>query len=166
MTRFTVMIAVLATLSIVSAQAEDVTVGHLKISSPWVRATPKGAPVGGGYMTISNGGDTSDRLIGGTSDVSNRFEIHEMSMDNGVMKMRPVAGGIEIKPGQTIEFKPGGHHMMFVDLKKPFERGQHVKATLHFEKAGNVAVDFPVEDIGAQNAGSAGPGGASKNHGH
>ena len=97
------MIAMLATFSIVSAQAEDITVGRLKISSPWVRATPKGAPVGGGYMIISNGGDTSDRLIDGTSDASNRFEIHEMRMDNGVMKMRPIAGGIEIKPGQTIE---------------------------------------------------------------
>ena len=166
MTRFTFMIAMLATFSIVSAQAEDITVGRLKISSPWVRATPKGAPVGGGYMIISNGGDTSDRLIDGTSDASNRCEIHEMRMDNGVMKMRPVAGGIEIKPGQTIEFKPGGYHVMFVGLKKPFERGQHVKATLHFEKAGNVAVDFPVEDIGAQNTGSAAPGGASKHQGH
>ncbi|HEY6699208.1 MAG TPA: copper chaperone PCu(A)C [Pseudolabrys sp.] len=166
MTRITFMIAMLAAFSIVSALAEDITVGRLKISSPWVRGTPKGAPVGGGYMIISNSGDTSDRLIDGTSDASSRFEIHEMSMDNGVMKMRPVAGGIEIKPGQTIEFKPGGYHVMFVGLKKPFERGQHVKATLHFEKAGNVAVDFPVEDIGAQNAGSAVPGGAAKQHGH
>ena len=100
-----------------------------------------------------------DRLVGGTSDVSNRLEIHEMSMDGGVMKMRPAAG-LDIKPGQTVEFKPGGYHMMFVGLKRPLEQGQHVKATLRFEKAGDVAVDFTVKGIGAQD------GGSSKGHGH
>jgi copper(I)-binding protein len=148
------------------ARAQDITVGGLKISMPWVRATPKGAQVGGGYMTINNSGGAPDTLIDGSSEVSIRFEIHEMSMDNGVMKMRPVPGGIEIKPGQTIEFKPGGYHVMFIGLKMPFERGQHIKATLHFEKAGNVVVDFPVEEIGAQTGGSTMPGGASKHQGH
>ncbi len=71
--------------------AEEITAGNLKISAAWVRATPKGAPVGGGYLTITNTGTTPDRLVGGSSDVSNTFEVHEMSMDNGVMKMRPVA---------------------------------------------------------------------------
>ena len=80
------------------AQAEDITAGSLKISAPWARATPKGASVGGGYMKIINTGDAPDRLVGGASDVSDRFEIHEMSMDNGVMKMRMLAKGLEIKP--------------------------------------------------------------------
>jgi periplasmic copper chaperone A len=156
------IVAVLAIFVAVPAQAEDITVGGLKISAPWIRATPKGAPVGGGYMTISNSGNVSERLIGGTSDASNRFELHVMSMESGVMKMRPAAG-IEIKPGQTVELKPGGYHVMFVGLKEPFERGQHVKATLHFEKAGNVAVDFIVEGIGSQTGGSNTP---SMQHGH
>jgi periplasmic copper chaperone A len=159
-------IAVLAACIASSAQAEDVTAGSLKISALWTRATAKNAPVGGGYMTITNTGNVPDRLIGGTSDASNRFEIHEMSMDNGVMKMRPIAGGIEIKAGQTIELKPGGHHVMFVGLKEPFERGQHVKATLHFEKAGNVAIEFTVEGIGAQTGGSNTPSRGQMQHGH
>ena len=133
--------------------AEDVTAGGLKISAAWARATPKGAPVGGGYLTITNNGAAPDRLLGGSSGTAARFEIHDMSMDNGVMKMRAVEAGIEIKPGQTVELKPGGYHVMFVGLKKPFEQGDHVKATLKFERAGDVPVDFMVEGIGAQTGG-------------
>jgi periplasmic copper chaperone A len=137
-----------------SVYAGDVTAGSLKLSAAWARATPKGAPVGGGYLTITNNGTAPDRLIGGSSDTATRFEIHNMSMDHGVMKMRPVEAGIEIKPGQTVELKPGGYHVMFVGLKKPFEQGDHVKATLKFEKAGDVTVDFAVEGIGAQTGGT------------
>src|SRR5471032_2582463 len=96
--------AILAASLTISAQAEDVTAGSLKISALWARATPKGASIGGGYMKITNTGSTPDRLVGGASEVSSRFEVHEMSMDNGVMKMRPIGKGIEIKPGETVEF--------------------------------------------------------------
>jgi len=137
-----------------SAYAEDVMVGNLKISNTWARATQKGAAVGGAYMTIINTGNVSDRLLGGSSDASNRFEIHEMSMENGVMKMRPLGKGLELKPGQTVEFKPGGYHVMFVGLKAQFEEGQHIKATLQFEKAGNIGVDFAVRSIGAETGAS------------
>jgi len=164
MIRFAFFMAMFVALAIAPAQAEDVTAGSVKISAPWIRATPKGAPVGGGYMTITNTGSVSEKLIGGTSDVSSRFEIHEMSMENGVMKMRPAAG-VEIKAGQTVELKPGGYHVMFVGLKEPLERGQHIKVTLHFEKAGNVPVDFVVEGIGAQTGGSNMPN-MQKQHGH
>jgi hypothetical protein len=75
-------------------------------------------------------------------------------MDNGIMKMRPLAQGLEIKPGQTVEFKPSGYHIMFVGLKQQLEKGQHVKATLVFEKAGKVDVDFAVEGVGAQTGGA------------
>lgn len=158
----------LAVLLARSVQAEDFTAGNLKVSTPWVRATPNGAAVGGGYMTITNTGSTPDRLVGGSSDASARFEIHTMSIDNGVMKMRPMENGVEIKPGQTVEFSPGGYHVMFVGLKKPFEQGQHVTALLKFEKAGNVAVNFTIESMGAR-AGSSGanmPAGQPMQHGH
>jgi copper(I)-binding protein len=151
-------VAVLATRVALPALAEDVAAGSLKISAPWTRATPKGASVGGGYLKVTNTGTTPDRLIGGATDVSSRFEVHEMSMDNGVMKMRPVAKGIEIKPGQTVELKPGGYHVMFVGLKQQLEQGEGVKATLVFEKAGKVDVTFAVEGIGAQTGGGAMPG--------
>ena len=113
--------AVLAAWAALPAQAEDITVGSLKISAPWARATPKGASVGGGYMKITNTGTAPDRLIGGSTDVAGRFEIHEMKMDNGVMKMRPVTGGLEIKPGQTVELNPSGYHVMLVGLKQQLE---------------------------------------------
>jgi copper(I)-binding protein len=138
---------------VTSAAAEDIKVGALQISAPWARATPKGAKVGGGYLTITNSGTTADRLTGGSTAISGRLEIHEMSMSGGVMKMRPLAQGIEIKPGQTVTLKPGGIHMMFVGLKHALAQGEHFKATLQFEKAGSVEVDFSVEGIGATNAG-------------
>ena len=159
MTRIAFIVAaVLAAGVVLPAHAEDVTAGSLKISAPWTRATPKGASVGGGYLKITNTGTMPDRLTGGSTDISSRFEVHEMSMDNGVMKMRPVAGGIEIKPGQTVELKPGGFHVMFVGLKQQLAQGEGVKATLVFEKAGKVDVTFAVEGIGAQTGGGAMPG--------
>lgn len=153
-----VVAAALAAALALPAHAEDVAAGSVKISAPWARATPKGATVGAGYMTITNSGSAPDRLVGGASDVSNRFEIHEMTMDNGVMRMRPIGNGLEIKPGETVELKPGGHHLMFLGLKKPLAQGEHLKATLAFEKAGKVDVDFTVESIGAQKPDSAGGG--------
>ena len=165
MHRFAVVfVAALAATLTHPVHAEDVTAGSVKISAPWARATPKGATVGAGYMTITNNGSAPDRLISGASDVSNRFEIHEMTMDNGVMRMRPIAKGMELKPGQSVELKPGGNHVMFLGLKKPLAQGEHVKATLAFEKAGKVEVDFTIESIGAQTGGGhAMPG---MKHGH
>ncbi len=150
MTRISFMIAVaVAALIAAPAQAKDFTVGALKISAPWSRATPKGASVGGGYMTITNTGSAPDRLIGGSADIAGRFEVHEMKMENGVMKMRLVKGGIEIKPGQTVTLDPNGYHVMLVGLKHQLMRGQHFKGTLEFAKAGKVEVDFSVAGIGA-----------------
>jgi periplasmic copper chaperone A len=149
------LLAVLLALATSIVHAKDYRAGSLDISAPWSRATPKGASIGAGYLTIRNTGTTADRLVGGASDVASRFEVHEMSMENGVMKMRPIKDGIEIKPGATVELKPQGLHIMFLGLKKPLAQGDHVKATLEFEKAGKVEVDFDVTGMG-------GPAG----HGH
>jgi copper(I)-binding protein len=138
------------------AHADDVMAGSLKISAAWARATPKGAQVGGGYLTITNTGTSPDRLVGGATNVAGRFEVHQMSMANGVMKMREVANGLEIKPGQTVELKPGGYHVMFMGLKQQLVQGQHFKATLQFEKAGKVDVDFAIQGIAAQTPGAGG----------
>ncbi len=121
----------------------------LQITGAWARATPKGAQVGGGYLTITNKGSTPDRLVGGSSAVAGKFELHEMNMSGGIAKMRELTNGLEIKPGETIELKPGGIHVMFVGLKQPLERGKPFTATLQFEKAGKVELEFKVEPIGA-----------------
>ncbi len=132
-----------------TAMATDYHAGSLAISSPWSRVTPKGARTGVGYMTIKNNGTTPDRLIGGSVDVANRFQLHAMTMDNGIAKMRD-RKDIEINPGQTIEFKPGGSHVMFVDLNHPLSKDEHVNGTLVFEHAGKVQIEYSVEGIGAQ----------------
>ena len=149
MSRLAILLALCATL-IAPAAAHEYNIGSLHIGHPWSRATPKGATIGAGYLKITNNGTTPDRLLGGSSDAAKSFELHVMSMENGVMKMRPVEGGIEIKPGETVEFKPESYHVMFVGLKEPLVQGHRVKATLDFAKAGKVAVEFVVESIGAR----------------
>ena len=140
------------------AAATAYKVGSLTIEAPWARATPGGAKVAGGFMKITNTGKEPDRLIGGSVPIAGRFEMHEMAVDGGVMKMRPLSKGLEIKPGETVELKPGGYHLMFLDLKSGLKEGETVKGTLVFEKAGKVEVEYKVGPIGggAPNAGSGG----------
>ncbi|HET7847811.1 MAG TPA: copper chaperone PCu(A)C [Pseudolabrys sp.] len=150
----------LMALAAPAATAGSAEIGPLRITAAWARATPNGAKVGGGYITVTNTGTTPDRLLGGSSQVSKRFELHEMKSENGIMKMRPLPNGIEIKPGQTVTLKPGGEHIMLVDLNRPLKQGDHFKATLDFERAGKVDVEFSVEGIGARGpaAGQSGAG--------
>jgi copper(I)-binding protein len=131
--------------------------GSLQISQPWSRATPKGATTAAGYLKITNTGTTSDRLIGGSSPVAGRVEVHEMSMDKGVMKMRPVKDGLEIKPGASVELKPGSYHVMLIDLKQPIKKGDHIKGALTFEKAGSVDIEYTAVGIG-ETPGKSGTG--------
>jgi copper(I)-binding protein len=123
--------------------------GDITVTSPWTRATPGGAKIAGGYLKITNNGRSADRFVGAKSDATDRVEIHEMSMSDGVMKMRPLPNGLEIKPGETVELKSGGYHLMFMDLKQPLRQGDSLKATLQFEKAGTLDVNFNVNALGA-----------------
>jgi copper(I)-binding protein len=148
--RFIFMLAV-AALAVTAALAHDSDVGSIHIDHPWSRETPKGATIASGYAVIENKGSLPDRLIGGSSEISGSFEIHEMTMQNGVMKMRPLEKGIEIAPGQSVKLEPGGYHIMFLELKQPPVKGKHFKGTLIFEKAGKVDVEFAVEGMGAMD---------------
>ena len=132
-----------------AALAQTYSVGPMKVDQPWARATPGGAKVGGGYLTITNMGATPDRLLGVTLPQAARVEVHEMKMEGGTMQMREVKGGLEIGPSQKVEFKSGGYHIMFMDLRSPFKQGDKLKGQLRFEKAGTVDVEFKVESIGA-----------------
>jgi copper(I)-binding protein len=145
-------------------QAATFKAGDLVVEAPWVRATPKGAKVAGGYMKITNTGKEADRLIGGTIDRARRFEIHEMTMVDNVMRMRPLPNGIEIKSGETVELKPGGYHIMGLELEGGYSPGQIVKGTLKFEKAGTVDVEYKVSPVGAKQAPMSGTGDGMKMH--
>jgi len=148
-----------------AAGAADYTVGPMRITQAWARATPKGASAGAAYMTVTNTGSEPDRVSCVSSEASKLCQIHEMTAEGAVMKMRPVEGGLEIKPGQTVILKPGSFHMMLLGLTQPLQAGNVVRATLKFDKAGTVAVDYPIAAIGAPVPGSAG-GGAMMDHGN
>jgi copper(I)-binding protein len=137
-------------LLVAPVRAEEVKAGDLVISQAWSRATPGGAKIGGGYLTIENKGTAADRLIGGSGDISAKVELHEMKMDNGVMTMRPLDKGLAIEPGKTVKLAPGGYHLMLLDLKSPLKQGDKVPVTLEFEKAGKVKLTFDVQALGAQ----------------
>ena len=130
--------------------AEEVKAGDLVITQAWSRATPGGAKIGGGYLTIENKGSVPDRLIGGSADVADKVQLHEMAVNNGVMTMRPLDKGLTIDPGKTVKLAPGGYHLMLLDLKSPLKQGDKVPVTLEFEKAGKVKLSFDVLGMGAQ----------------
>lgn len=136
--------AVLLVSSIGTAFAQSK--GDLEIEKPWARATPPGAAVGGGYLTIRNKGAAGDRLVGVSSPASARVEMHEMAMEKDVMRMREVKG-VDVPAKKSVEFRPGGFHLMLMELKAPLRQGDKVQVTLRFEKAGEVKTELVVEDL-------------------
>jgi copper(I)-binding protein len=144
------------------ADTKTYTIGQLIIEAPWTRATPGGAQVAGGYLKITNKGAEADRLVGGTLPAASAVEVHEMAMAHGIMKMRRLEKGLEIKPGQSVELKPGSYHLMFTGLREGLKEGPPIKGTLVFEKAGSVEVEFRVAPIGARSGGGT-PGGHMHN---
>jgi copper(I)-binding protein len=148
--QFVAFAALAATLLAVPARAEEVKAGDLVITQAWSRATPSGAKIAGGFLTIENKGAAPDRLLGGSGDIAGKVEVHEMAMNNGVMTMRPLDKGLVIEPGKTVKLAPGGYHLMIMDLKTPFKQGDKVPVTLQFEKAGKVTLSLDVQGMGAQ----------------
>ena len=145
MTRIRFAFAALA-LSAAAAFAHDYTAGDLYIHHPAAKATLPGQPVGGGFMTITNKGAEADRLVSiSAPEVSDDVQLHEMAVENDVMTMRQLADGVALAAGETVELKPGGLHVMFMKIKHPFKEGGSFKATLTFEKAGTLDVDFKIE---------------------
>jgi hypothetical protein len=139
------------------ARAEEVKAGDLVITQAWSRATPGGAKIGSGYLTIENKGSAPDRLLGGSADIADKVQVHEMAMNNGVMTMRPLEKGLTIDPGKTVKLAPGGYHLMLFDLKSPLKQGDKLPVTLEFEKAGKVKLTLDVQGVGAQAPAGSGP---------
>ena len=149
------------------AQAGGVyRLGALRIEQVWTRATPRSAPVAAGFLRIVNEGREADRLIGGAFERAGRVEVHEMAHVEGVMRMRQVSG-LEIAPGARVELRPGGYHLMFLDLQGGVNAGERLKGALVFEKAGRVDVTFEAAPVGASQPGAAQTGApAAGGHGH
>ena len=143
-----VAVAAVLSLFVGGAQAGDYSLGNLQIAGPWARATPRGANVAAAYFKITNNGSAPDRLVGGSTTVASRFEVHRMVTEDGVAKMRPVEGGLEIKPRETVELKPGSFHIMLIGLTQAIQPGQRLTGTLVFERAGKVDVEFDVVPVG------------------
>lgn len=126
------------------AGGEMAKAGDLEISGGFVKAMLPGQPVGGGFFTVKNNGASDDRLVSVTSPASGEVQIHEMAMQDNVMKMRQIKDGIAIPAGQTVKLEPGNLHLMFQKVKTPFKQGGNVPVTLTFEKAGKIELELPV----------------------
>lgn len=135
--------------TIAASSAHDFTIGDLTVDHPWSRQTPSTAAVGVGYLTITNNGSEPDRLVGGSAELAEGFEIHTSESSDGVARMRRLEDSVPIEPGATVELRPLGTHVMLTGLKRPIERDRPFEGTLVFERAGTLEVTFAVEALGA-----------------
>jgi copper(I)-binding protein len=143
---------VVAALSFTAAAA----VAQVKVEGAWARPTVAGQQGGGGFLTLTS--PVADRLLGGSTPVAERFELHSMTMQGDVMQMRQVPA-IELPAGRAVKLEPGGLHLMFIGLKQPLAAGSKLPVTLRFEKAGELTVEF---DVAARAA----PAGGHSHHKH
>lgn len=129
-------------------ELRTVVLDDLEIADPWTRVMQPGQQAGGGYVAITNRGTEPDRLVHASTPRAARTEIHSMEIVNDVMTMRPVDGGLDIASGETLNLEPGGYHVMFIGVPKPFSEGEIVPVTLEFESAGRVDLEFEVRGMG------------------
>jgi copper(I)-binding protein len=146
-----------ATLALAAAvSAASAQPGDIAVSQAWTRAVGATAPTAAGYMTLRNRGAAPDRLVGAETPAARSVEIHEQRMEDGVMRMRPMPGGIALPPGETVTLGPSGTHLMLVGPTRALTRGERVPLTLRFERAGEVQVELSVEAAGARQPAHAG----------
>ncbi len=164
MQRILFALIAIAALATTAALADTYMVGDLKIEHPWARASAGAAAAGAAYMTITTTGATADRLVGASTPVAGKAELHTHIADGEVMRMRPV-DAIEVEPGKPAVLKPGGLHVMLIGLKAPLKEGETFPLNLNFAKAGSVTVNVDVEsaaagapDMGGHEMGGAGMG--------
>lgn len=134
-------------LSLGSLAEQQTTLGALRIAKAWSNALPPVAKTGAVYVTIANTGTKDERLVAIESSIAARAELHNHSMDDGVMKMRKVEGGVAIAAGDEVVFEPGGLHIMLMGLEEPITSGVVFQVTLTFERAGNVEVPVSVREM-------------------
>ena len=147
-TAFFAALAVTTLLAVPAFAAEaSITIAH-----PWLRATPRTAPVAGGYVTLTNTGKEPDTLVSARLTMAPEGQVHTMTMKNGVMEMRRLDKGLAIAPGATVTLRPGGDHLMFLNPTAQLNEGESVEGSLTFERAGTVPVTFTVGGMAAKVA--------------
>ncbi|MCB1476222.1 MAG: copper chaperone PCu(A)C [Rhodobiaceae bacterium] len=154
-----------------ASSAHEYETDTVKIGHPWLRVPPPGATVAAAYLSLTGKDGKDDRLVSVSIPVAERTELHTMTMDGGVMKMRPLENGIEIEAGKTVELKPGGMHVMLIGLTRPIVDGERAKGLLTFEKAGEIEVEFVMQTMkdamsGEGQHGGMQHGGDMKHEGH
>ncbi len=137
--------------------AQEFKVGGITVVTPWARATPGGATVAGAFLEIRAEAGIEDRLIAAKSPAAGTVELHDHVNDGGVMKMRKL-DAIAIKGAQAVVLKPGGLHVMLMQLKAPLKEGEKLQFTLVFEKAGELAIEAPIAKVGASGPNASGAG--------
>lgn len=150
MLRRSILAALTAALALPAA-AHDYRAGDIAIAHPWSRVASANA-TGAGFMRLRNGGSQPDRLLSASTSIARAVELHTHVRDGDVMRMRPVEA-IVLPPGETVELRPGGYHVMLIGLTEPLVQGTRVPLTLRFERAGEVRVELAVEAAGARGAG-------------
>jgi len=146
------VVATLALLLPVILPVPALAEPDVRVLDPWARASAGMGRTGAAYLTIHNEGNTADRLVSAATPVAGRVELHTHIHDGGVMRMRAV-DAIEAPPGTKVELKPGGLHVMLLDLAAPLRAGEHVTMTFTFETSGDVTVKVPVLGVGAMAPG-------------
>ncbi|MCG2631614.1 copper chaperone PCu(A)C [Bradyrhizobium sp. WYCCWR 13023] len=146
----TVAVILAAALTFVGSAPTLADHSDIVVSQAWSRATPKGAKVAGGYLTIENRGTSPDRLLSASSPAAAKVEVHQMTMQDGIMTMRPLEEGLAIPPDGIVTLAPGGNHIMFVGLTAPLEEGQRIPVSLNFQRAGTIEATFDVGSVGAK----------------
>jgi copper(I)-binding protein len=147
--RTSLTIAALAYLAATPSLGHGYKTGSLSIKHPWSRETSAGQSVGGGFMVVTNTSAKPDKLVSATTTVATEVQLHTMSMDGGIMRMRQVSGGIDVPSKGTLELKPGGYHLMFMGLKRPLKKDERFPVMLKFQNAGTLKVQFAVQAVGS-----------------
>lgn len=146
MFRYSAIAIAILTLTVGPAFAQDADA--VQVKDVWARATASGAKLGAAYATLSAGQASGDRLVSASSPVAGKVELHTMTMEGDVMRMRQIQN-IDVKAGATVELKPGGLHIMLLDLKSPLKEGEAFPLTMNFEKSGAKTFQVQVRSIGA-----------------
>lgn len=131
-----------------NGHTQEVKLGDLVITQPWSRQSPMASDVAAGFLSITNTGKENDQLVRATASITSKVQLHDMKIENDIMKMVELPAGIPIPAGATVDLKPASLHVMFMDLKKPVVEGEKISGTLVFEKAGSVDVTFEVKPLG------------------